>query len=385
MNKGLKIVLMLVVIGIAVWGFGKWQQADRKEYSKNGGATYKIGAILALTGDGAAYGEPAKNTMLLALDEINSKGGVNGKKLELIFEDDKCNGKDAANATQKLVNVDKVKAIIGSVCSGATISSVPIAAAQKVAMFSHAASSPLLTNISPFFFRNYPSDSTQGKVLADISFNTKKWKKIAFVHEETDYALGINKAFTESFEGFGGKVVTEKFPTTTVDFRTQLTKLRSEKPDALFVDTQTPAVAERVLKQLQDMGWKPKILVNDVIIGTPDLLKKFKPLLEGGLGAEFGIDESNPKFKALIANYKTKYNAELPYQSYGQCEYDSVYMIADAIKQVGYDGEKIAQWSRTVKDWDGASGKVSILESGDRAGGHRPEMIKNGKVVPFSE
>lgn len=371
------VVLVLIVGGFVLYGSKGGEKASTEPI--------KIGVMVPLTGDGAYYGEPARNIYQMAVEEINAAGGVNGRNIELVIEDSKCNGKDATNAAQKLINVDQVQVIIGGFCSSESLAAVPLAAEKKVALFSPGSSSPDLTGASPYFFRNYPSDASQGKILAEIAFSQKGWKTVAVMQEQTDYALGVYKTFAGTFEPLGGKVVKEEAPSNTTDFRSQLTKLRAAKADALFVDTQTPAVAERIFKQIQDLKWKIPLFANDVVAGDPKIVETYKTLLEGTLTAEFGIDPTNPKFTKMIEAYKTKYGAEPPYQAYAQTEYDAVYMLRDAIAAVGYSGEKIAQWSRTVKDWDGASGKITIEESGDRVSGHTAKVIKNGKVEIYTQ
>ena len=174
-------------------------------------------------------------------------------------------------------------------------------------------------------------------------------------------------------------------PSTSKDFRSQFTKLKQQNPDALFVDTQTPAGTDVALGQLKASGWKVSLLLNDVMMGTPDLLLKYKDILDGTIGAEFGVDPTNPKYKNLVDTYMAKYGANVPYQSYGQTEYDSVYIVRDAILAVGYDGDKIAAWGHQIKDWQGASGSITIGTDGDRAGGHSPEIVKNGKVEVYKK
>ena len=344
----------------------------------------RIGAIIPLTGDAAVYGEPGRNIYQLAVDEINQAGGVKGRNLELVIEDSKCLGEAAVSAVQKLINVDRVRIVIGGFCSSESLAAVPVATAAKITLFSPGSSNPGLTGISPFFFRNYPSDASQGKVLAQIAYNDKSYKNVAFIQEQTDYASGIYKAFSDEFTKLGGTVTNESFPTANTDFRAMITKIKSLKPDALFIDTQTPAVASRIMQQTQQLQYKLAIIINDAISGDPDTVAKNATLLEGAITAEFGIDPQNLKFQHLISAYKTKYGSEPPYQSYAQTEYDAVFIVRDALLANGEDGEKIASWSRTVKDWDGASGKITILPSGDRDGGHVPKLIQGGKVVPYS-
>jgi branched-chain amino acid transport system substrate-binding protein len=328
------------------------------------GDAYKVGVLLPLTGDAAAYGEPGRNVLMLAASQINDAGGIDGKKIELVIEDAKCKGTDAASAMQKLVNIDKVQVVIGGFCSSESLAAAPVAESNKVALFSPGSSSPDLTNASAFFTRNYPSDASQGKVLAEIAYGKKNWRTVAFIQEQLDYPLGIFKAFSSRFEELGGTIIKEEFATGNTDFRSQLAKLKSQNPDALFVDTQTPAATERILKQTRDMQIALPILLVDVAIGDPKLVADNADILDGALGAEFGVDLGNPKYQALVALYKAKYASDVPYPSYAQTEYDAVFMVRDAIAAVGYDGTKIAQWLRSVKDWEGASARLRSEATG---------------------
>jgi branched-chain amino acid transport system substrate-binding protein len=303
--------------------------------------------------------------------------------LELLVEDGQCNGKDATSAMQKLVNVDGVKFVIGGFCSSESLAIVPVGEEAGVLMFSPGSSSPDLTGISDLFVRNFPSDATQGSVLAELA-NNKGWTKAAFVQEQTDAALGIRNAFTENFEALGREVVAEVFPTENTDFRTALTKLRSEEPDVLFISVQTPAVAERILIQLTDLGWEVPLIAADVVSGAVDLVEANAEALEGTFAAEFGIDPENEKFQNFIEAYKAEYGEEPPFQSYAQTEWDSVFMLADALEEVGEDPESVAKWLREVDDWQGASGNVVIGDNGDRVSGHVLKIITDGKTEIYS-
>ncbi len=376
MKKSIWIVIALIIVVVIV-----------VLASSNKGETgpIKIGVMLPLTGDAAAYGEGGRNTYQLATEEINAAGGIKGRNLELVIEDSKCTAAAAAGAAQKLYNVDHVQVVLGGFCSSESIAAVPIAAAAKATLFSPGSSNPGLTGMSPFFFRDYPSDASQGKVLADASFKDKGYKTVAFIQEKTDYADGIFKAFSDEFASLGGTVTNESFPTANTDFRAILSKVKNSKPDAVFIDTQTPAVSDRIIQQAQQLKYKPAIIINDATAGDVDTIAKNKDFLEGAITAQYGTDPTNLKFQHLLSAYKAKYNAELPYQSYGQTEYDAVYIVKEALLANGNDGQKIAAWSRTIKDWEGASGKVTILSSGDRDGGHVPQTVKEGKVVMYTK
>src|SRR5262249_40877175 len=149
-------------IGLVWWGIA------RNSASAN---TIKIGWIGPLTGSVAAYGEAGQNVTQLAVDQINASGGINGKQIQVIYEDGACDGTTAANAMQKLATVDQVQIVWGGFCSAESLAAVPIATQDKVLLFSMGSSNPKLTGISPYFFRDYPSDNSEGSVLADAAWN----------------------------------------------------------------------------------------------------------------------------------------------------------------------------------------------------------------------
>lgn len=367
------IVVVIVLVAAAFVVMNSAGTSDEK---------IKIGFIGPLTGEAATYGIALQNVVQLAADEINTEGGINGRVLEIVYEDGKCNGADAATAMRKLANVDQVEIVLGGFCSSESFGAEPVATENEIFLFSVGSSSPDLTGISPFFARSYPSDATQGNVLADIA-DSNGWKLVAFIQEQQDYPLGIFNAFASRFEELGGVVVKEEFPTGETDFRSALLKLRDNNPDALFIDTQTPIAAERILNQLQDMNWKPNILVSDAVSGDLDAVERNAEILEGALAAEFGTDENNEKFQNLLSNYKNKYGTDLTFLSYAQTEYDGVYIVKEAIEAVGYDGEKVAEYVRGLQNFEGASGTVNIGEDGDRTAGHVAKIIINGTTVPF--
>ena len=343
----------------------------------------KIGVIGPLTGDAAVYGEPIRNVIALAASQINNAGGIDNRPIEMIYEDGKCNGKDAASAMQKLANVDKVKVVIGGFCSSESLSAVPIATEAKIILLSIGSSSPDLSGKSKYFFRNYPSDNTQGKILADISYNNKGWKNVAIIQEQLDYPLGIKKAFENEFTSLGGKVEVETFLTETNDFRTQLTKLKGNKPDALFISVQTPQAAENILRQVKELKWNVNLLGADVIPGSS--LPSEKPnLVEGMIVAEFGYDKDSLKFQKFEKEYTEMYNKAPEYLSYSQTAYDGLFLIKDAIEASGgVDTDKMVNWLESLNRWEGVSGFLSFDENHDPEAGHKPEIIKDGKVIPF--
>ncbi|MEN9405658.1 MAG: hypothetical protein RLY47_617 [Candidatus Parcubacteria bacterium] len=380
MSTSVKWVLGIIVLALIVWvGMSMSDTAPTET------GPIKVGFIAPLTGDAAVYGEPIRNVTKIAVDEINAAGGIDGRMLEVIYEDGKCNGSDAVSAAQKLINIDGVKIIIGGFCSSESLAVEPITTAAGVFLISAGSSSPDLTGISDFFARTCPSDTAQGEALADIARNDKKWAKVAVIQEQTDYAMGLYNSFNKSFTALGGTTIREELPSTQTDFRTPLTKLKSENPDALFLSVQTVAMGQKIIQQLQDLGWDVPLFISDSVLGDTETIAKNAVQLEGVIGVEFSVDPTNEKFKKLIAKYQELYGTEMPYQSYGQTEYDVVYLIADAITSVGYDADKVSDWVLGIKGWNGASGSVTIGENGDRVGGGTAKVIHNGKTELYTK
>ncbi|MDP2629903.1 MAG: ABC transporter substrate-binding protein [Candidatus Uhrbacteria bacterium] len=389
MQKSTKI-LLLVAVASAIVLFG-WYVGTQRKTTRSAQPTeqelaliqqktpIKIGFLHPMTGDAKHYGEAMHNTAQLAIDRVNAEGGVGGRLLELVIEDGKCNERDAAAAMRRLVDMDGVSVVLGGFCSGESLAAIPVAADGGVALFSSGSSSPDLTGKSPYFMRNYPSDALQGSVLADEALK-RGWKKVAVIQEQLDYPAGILVAFMEKFEQGGGTIIKEEFSTTTTDFNLMLTRVRAEKPDALFIDSQTSASGERALKQVTELKWKIPLLITESFAGDAATVEANKSALEGALAAEFTVDEKNEKFEHLVSSYKERYGADLPFPPYAQSEYDAVFMVRDALVAVGEDGEKIAEYLRSTLDWQGASGSITIGGDGDRVGGYALVVVKDGKV-----
>ncbi len=378
-EKSKNWVAFLVVAAVIVVGYFAFSGGGSE------GGNIRVGFIAPLSGDAAVYGEPALKATQLAIDEINDAGGVDGgRMIELIAEDGQCDGFEGANAMQKLVNVDGAK-IVFSFCSGESLAAAPIANENEVILFSAASSTPdLTTEGGDYFFRNYPSDATQGTVLADVAYNWNKWENVAVVQENLDYPTGISNAFSAAFVELGGTTTTEGFDSETEDFRTMLTKLRDTNPEALLVSVQTPASAERVLKQVRELGWDVPLMGADVI-PTSSIPQDSPELVEGMIVAEFGYDAETEGFKAFMEAYMAAYGEAVEYLNYAQTEYDAPYIIAAALDAVGEDAPAIREYLLNMEAYEGISGPTTFDENGDRAtGAHKPEVIRGGEIIPLT-
>jgi branched-chain amino acid transport system substrate-binding protein len=374
MNKNKNITIIGIIISLIILaGCGNSITGNI-----NSEGTIKIGFIAPLTGDAASYGLTEKNAVEIAVEEINSAGGINGKKLEVIFEDGKCSGKDASTAAQKLIDFDGVKAILGGACSGETLAIAPIAEANKVVVISAYSSSPDVTKAGDFVFRTAPSDSEAGLFTAEYAI--KHYNKVGVISENTDYAQGLRKVFKEEFAKAGGELAgDEVFEQDSKDFRTQILKVKAEKPEAILLNPQTGISGGLLAKQVRELGIDLPLIGNFVFSGN-DALSGAGDALEGMVFIDVAALKGE-KAQIFLEKYKVRFgHMESDYEA--GSKYDDVYLIANAIKKVGYDGEAIRDYLYSVK-FSGTLGEYYFDENGDINGADlwAEKRIENRKVM----
>ena len=345
----------------------------------------KIGFIGALSGDATTYGEPARAGVEIAIDEINKAGGVKGRQLQVIFEDGKCSGKDAASAAQKLVSVDAVKYIIGGSCSGETLAFVPITEKAKALVITPSATSPDISNAGDFIFRTVPSDALTGKFLASIV--VKKYKKVAIITENTAYATALRQVFQDEFKKLGGTIVADEiFPPETYDFRSNLGKIKIAKPEAIFINTQADKKAGAVVKQTRELDIKVQLY--DAYWTGQDFLNAAGTAGEGIITVDApGLNLNNPKAAAVLNTYKARYNREPALVYYLGSGYDAVYVFVEAMTRVGLDTEVMKNYLKSdLKEFSGAVGTYHFDEHGDVIGiSPVLKTVSSGKFVEYTE
>ena len=219
---------------------------------------FVIGVMESVTGTGETYGTVAVQSKQMAADEINAAGGVNGRRLEFVVEDSQCSAKDAITAYNKLTDVDGVKIILGTSCSGAMLGAAPLAEADGVILFSGLASNPDIATAGDYIFRTQISD-----VQVGINTGNVLWadgvRRLATITEATDYAEGVRRTSVEQFEKRGGTLAAaERYGSDVTDFRSQLTKLLNADPDALHIAPQSEFAAGTIIKQARELGYQAR-------------------------------------------------------------------------------------------------------------------------------
>ena len=362
MKHPIVAILLLVVSSMLIFGAAVGCESDDEP------ETYRIGVMEALTGPGETYGNVSNRAKQLALEEINEAGGINGTPLELVVEDSKCNAQDAITAYNKLTDVDDIKIILGTSCSGAMLGVAPLAEEDGVVLFSSSATNPDIADAGDFIFRTAISDEKLGIETGNLLW-ADGIRTLATISESTDYAEGVRRGVSERFEVLGGQVVaSERYQTETLDFRTQLTLLRESNPDALMIAAQGEASAGSIIKQAREIGYDGPIYSEVVSIGSTAL----EVAGEAATGLKAVIADLDPgiaKGQSVLQNFRAKYDyVTLPW--YLGSAYDSVYIAAECLKETEDD-----QDTEAFRDclygvtWSGAIGEnYSFDERGEVVG-----------------
>ncbi len=327
--------------------------------------TILIGANMELSGGVASFGQSMQEGLNLAIDEVN-KEGINGQKFKLVKVDNKSDAAEATNGAIKLVNQDKVVAMIGAATSTNTLAQVQIAQDNKIPLITPTGTNPAITynkgKLNDYVFRTCFIDPFQGTVAANFAKDELKVDSAAvLIDSASDYAKGLADAFIETFKKNGGKIVTEEaYIAKDTDFRATLTRIKSKNPEFIFV----PGYYEEVgliLKQAREMGLDVPIMGGDGW-DSPKLIEiaGAKATNNSYITNHYSSGDTDEKIQNFLKAYKDKYNGKSP-DAFAALGYDTIFFLADAIKRAGStDSEKIQKALTETKDLELVSGVMSL-------------------------
>ncbi|MEN6390400.1 MAG: ABC transporter substrate-binding protein [Syntrophomonas sp.] len=351
----LAIVLCLTILAALVPGCSK---------SNTGGTTsdtIKLGFLGAKTGDVANYGIPAEKGMKMAIDELNAKGGILGKKVEGIYEDNKGDNREIANIATKYATVDKVVAMVGDPCTGLTKIAADIAQKNQVVLLSGGATSPGVVEIGDFIFRNTLVDKYAAPSVVDWMINTKGWKNIAIITSlNNGYSTALTPVFKAAIQAKGGNIILEdSINDKETDFTAQVTKLKQAKPDVL-VFTGYYTEAALIMNEAQKQGLDINMVGGDGLYGQ-DLMKLGGKAVEEKViyYAGFTADQPGAETEAFVKNYRAKYNEDP--DMFSAQYYDAVMILAYVMEKTQSTDPKVfkAELAK-LKDYPGVSGKTTF-------------------------
>ena len=329
-KKALVVLFVVMIAGMMFTGC-----------SKKTSDTIKIGGIFPLSGSVAVYGTECRNGVELAINEINAAGGIDGKMLELVAEDDEGSPEKSVNAYKKLVTKDKCSIIIGSLTSGCTAAISSLAQAQKVLLLAPAATQTDITDAGDYVFRACFIDPFQGTVGGKFALEDLGAKNAAVLYDvQNDYSIGLYENFKVVFEQGGGKVVAEEsYSTGDKDFNAQLTKIKTTNPDVVYLPDYYGTVA-LIAKQLRAQGINVPIVGADGWDGIID--NAGDEVLNGFYSNHYAADSTDGKVVTFVNSYKAKYGSTPV--SFAALGYDCVYLLKDAM------GAAKSADSTTLKD-----------------------------------
>lgn len=318
----------------------------------------KVGSIGPLSGPVAVYGVECKNGIELAVEEINAAGGVNGKMLKIVAEDDEGNPEKSVSAYKKLTTKDGIKLVIGSLTSGCTQAITQLAQAQKVLQIAPAATAPAITDAGNFIFRTCFIDPFQGTVGGKFSYDTLGSRKAAVLYDiGNDYSVGLTDNFVATFEALGGKIVAkESYATGDKDFNAQLTKIKNANPDVVYLPDYYGTVA-LIAKQLRAQG------INTPIVGADgwDGMNNDNAgdeVLNGFYSNHYATDSTEGAVQKFVEAFQAKYN-KVP-NAFAALGYDSVYMLKDAIAAAGSADSEAVRDALEKTDGDYVTGHLTF-------------------------
>jgi branched-chain amino acid transport system substrate-binding protein len=324
------------------------------------GDTLKIGEFASLTGSEATFGQSSHRGTQLAIDELNAGGGVLGKKIQLLTEDNQSQAGQSATVVRKLISSDHVVAMLGEVASSRSLEAAPICQENKIPMISPSSTNPKVTETGDYIFRVCFIDPFQGTVMANFAHKTLKLENVAVLKDvKSDYSLGLAKFFKEGVLANGGKIIAEEnYSGGDKDFNAQLTAIKAANPDGIFVPGYYTEVGLIAL-QAKQLGITVPIFGGDGWESS-SLVPIGGAALEGDyFSTHFSPQDTAPAVQSFVKSYQAKFN-EMP-DAMAALGYDSAMMLADAIKKTGStDGAKIRDALAVEKDFAGVTGNITM-------------------------
>jgi len=341
-----------------------------------------VGEYGSLTGGIATFGISTRDGSQQAFDEINAAGGVLGKKIKLMVEDDQSKPEEVGTVVTKLINQGHVVSMLGHVASSYSLAAAPICQASKIPMITPSSTNPRVTQIGDYIFRVCFMDNFQGAVMAKFAWDTLKAKRVAILVDiRNDYSVGLQGVFREQFKSRGGQIVAEQsFSQGDSDFHAQLTQIKSTNPDAIYVPGYYTEVGT-IAHQAKELGLNAPLLGGDGW-DSPKLWEIGGTALNGCYFSDhYSTDDPSPIVQKFVTDYKKRYNNQLP-DALAALAYDAAKILADAMTRAGStDGTKVRDAIAATKDYVGVTGRITI---GPDRNAVKPAVVlkvENGKYV----
>jgi len=319
-----------------------------------------VGEYASLTGGTATFGKSSNAGVQLAAEEINASGGLLGKKLRVVVEDDQSKPEEARTAVLKLLKQNQAVAVLGEVASSRSLAAAPECQRAGVPMISPASTNPKVTAVGDYIFRVCFIDPFQGSTMAKFAAETLKAKTAAILRDiKNDYSVGLGDFFRDEFIRHGGKILADvSYSEGDIDFKAQLTAIRGVQPDVVFVPGYYTEVG-LIARQARELGISVPLLGGDGW-DSPRTIEIGGAAVNGCyFSNHYAADDPNPVVQKFIEKFRAKYS-EVP-DAMAVLGYDAAQVLADAIRRAGTtEGRKLRDAIAATKDFPGVSGTITI-------------------------
>ena len=346
------------------------------------GGDILIGEYGSLTGAQATFGQSTHNAIMMAMDEINAAGGVNGRKIKVLTEDDQSKSEEASTAVTKLISQNSVLAVLGEVASSNSIAGADVCQANKVPMITPSSTNPQVTKKGDYIFRVCFTDDYQGENIARYAATQLHIKRAAILTDvKNDYSTGLTSTIERVFTSLGGQIVGKSsYSNGDNDFHSQLASIRATNPEAIFVPGYYTDVGQIAI-QARELGMKQPLLGGDGW-ESPKLIEIGGRALDGSMYTNhyFYADET-PVVRNFVQRYKDRYGA-IP-DGMAALGYDAARVLADALKRAKkLDGASIRDAIAATRNFDGVTGTITIGPDRNAVGKKIIiEEVKNGQLT----
>ena len=319
-----------------------------------------VGEYGSLTGAQATFGQSTHNGIMLAVDEINGGGGVSGRKIRIITEDDQSKSEEAANAVTKLISQNNVVAVLGEVASSSSLAAAPICQSNNVPMITPSSTNERVTQVGDYIFRMCFIDPYQGEAMANYLSRQLGMKRAAvLIDVKSDYSTGLAANFERVFVANGGQIVgKQSYAQGDSDFRSQLTTLKASNPEVVFVPGYYNDIGQIAI-QARDLGMTQPLAGGDGW-ESPKLIEIGGKALEGSFYSNhYHVDDPSPSVRQFVQKYQERFGAKP--DSLAALGYDSARVLADAIQRAGTtDGPKLRDAIAATKNFSGVTGMITL-------------------------
>ena len=351
----------LICLLLSVAMFGAAVSCNNPNRPTKDRSIIKIGFFGDLSGPTFNFGQSAKNGIVMAADEINQAGGIDGRRIDVVIEDDQGSPERAALLTGKLIDQDKVIAVIAGGTSSNSRAAAPKAQSTHIPLISPSSTDPAVTQVGNYIFRVCFVDAFQGEVMARFAINTLKAKKAAIVFDfNAPYGRGLTDFFELSFAKLGGEIVGKlTYTQGDKDFKGQLSSILAAQPDVIYIPGYYADVA-LIAKQARMIGLKQPLLGGDGW-DVPELWSLAGDAVNGSyISTHYSVDDPSPSIQKFVHEYRQRYGNLSP-DAHAALAYDATRVLSNAIERTGStDPVKLRDALAETRDFSGVTGLISI-------------------------